>query len=102
MRQLFARVPSAQIGVSRYPARSTTALVRSAQVSAANPVGRSTIVIQRSTGHTSEHRLQPTHSVSSTRGIRSRVVGYGPTCPLGGSSFGKLDPPRVHVGPYPT
>jgi len=56
------------------PDRSTTALVRSAQVSGANPVSRSTMVIHPSTGQTSEHKLHPTHSVSSTRGIRSSEV----------------------------
>src|ERR1035441_5587731 len=39
--------------------------VRSAQVCGANPVGRSTMVMHPSTGQTSEHKLHPTHSVSS-------------------------------------
>src|ERR1017187_6429274 len=62
--------------------------VRSAQVCGANPVGRSTMVMHPSTGQTSEHKLHPTHSVSSTRGIRSSDVANGPTRTLGGSSFG--------------
>ncbi len=56
----------------------TAPLVRSSQLSAANPFSTRTMVMHSSTGHTSEHRLQPTHSVSSTRGIRARGVGYGP------------------------
>ena len=35
-------------------------------------VGLRSMVMQFSTGQTSEHRLQPTHSVSSTRGMRAR------------------------------
>ena len=37
-----------------------------------------TMVMHWSTGQTSEQRLQPTHSVSSTRGMRAKGVGYGP------------------------
>ena len=42
------------------------------------PVSTRTMVMHWSTGQTSEHRLQPTHSVSSTRGMRASGVGYGP------------------------
>src|ERR1700683_1819593 len=52
--------------------------VRSSHVCGARPVSTSTIVMHPSTGHTSEHKLHPTHSVSSTRGMRARGVGYGP------------------------
>ena len=52
--------------------------VRSSHVSGLRPVSTSTIVMHPSTGQTSEHKLHPTHSVSSTRGIRSSGVGYGP------------------------
>jgi hypothetical protein len=45
------------------------------------------MVMQPSTGQTSEHKLQPTHSVSSTRGIRSSGVGYGPCAKAVARSF---------------
>ena len=48
--------------------------VRSSHVSGFSPVSTSTIVMHSSTGQTSEHKLQPTHSVSSTRGILSSGV----------------------------
>jgi hypothetical protein len=45
------------------------------------------MVMQSSTGHTSQHRLQPTHSCSSTRGIRAGGVLSG-AAPFAPSSFG--------------
>ena len=52
--------------------------VRSSHVSGASPLSTRTMVMHSSTGQTSEQRLQPTHSVSSTRGMRASGVGYGP------------------------
>ena len=39
------------------------------------PVSILAIVMQFSTGQTSQQRLQPTHSTSSTRGMRAGGVG---------------------------
>jgi hypothetical protein len=63
-------------------------LVRSSHVSGQPKSTSCTIVMQSSTGHTSEHRLQPTHSVSSTRGIRASGVGYHPELHRRASSLG--------------
>ncbi len=52
----------------------TKPFVRSSHVSAGSPVGTSIIEMHASTGQTQEHRLQPTHSVSSTRGMRANGV----------------------------
>ena len=41
------------------------------------PSSSLTIVMQFSTGHTSQHRLQPTHSASSTQGMRCAGVLRG-------------------------
>jgi len=48
--------------------------VRSSHVSGARPASTRTMVMHSSTGQTREHRLQPTHSVSSTRGMRASGV----------------------------
>ena len=44
----------------------------------ARPVSTCSIVMQPSTGQTSAQRLQPTHSSSSTRGMRASGVAQGP------------------------
>ncbi|SPE19016.1 hypothetical protein SBA5_180049 [Candidatus Sulfotelmatomonas gaucii] len=74
---LFPRSPGPSLPCS-LPYPHAAPRVRSSHVSAFNPVSTSTIVMHPSTGHTHQHKLHPTHSVSSTRGIRSSGVGYGP------------------------
>src|ERR1035441_7600389 len=54
---------------------STHAPVLWAQDSAGRPVSIFAMVMQLSTGQTSQQRLQPTHSASSTRGMRAGGVG---------------------------
>src|ERR1700727_437527 len=59
---------------SHAPGGTSPLAVRSSQLSKGKPLSICSIVMQPSTGQTSEHRLQPTQCGSSTRGIRSSGV----------------------------
>src|ERR1700679_2885668 len=61
--------------------------VRSSQLSNDSPLSIRSIVMQFSTGQTSEQRLQPTQWCSSTRGIRSSGVTALPCSKPPVSSF---------------
>jgi hypothetical protein len=62
------------------------AVMRCSQIGTARPVSTRSIVMHPSTGQTSAHRLQPTHSSSSTRGMRPGGVAP-PLFPVAPSSF---------------